>query len=875
MNNKHSIMALSALIILLAPSVTAFAYTTITNPVPPASDPVSWYKTVNGVLTSDYYTLYPYKLQSLDIGFSKYGELINSTGGGPGVVKVGMQYPGHDVVNTYDQSLGTSRDPFANELVSENYWVNGWLANITYRDRLFEGTPYPAYRVVWAFALYSDGITYGGPWNNMQASPTVGVGGRQTNGNASTLPIQILYDGPRETIALLVTNINDTQKLSSGLVESWPVAQLQITIIFDKAKKEIVEYKDMKLKLETKVLDGLANIQFGDRGEWDLGPPTGPNKLNSYAEFYPSAAAVGLNTVYGADWENVTGTEGGAANPPYNGTTWLLRDLVQSFTASSGQTNVNLTHDDYENTEAVFVNGIYQLPGTNYVVENPNAAGTANRTIYFLKALNSGDTVTVQYKYVFEEFDNDYSLAQIISADKTYVGAVAYWPQVSDWTVNGWDARLTALFNVQTNIMPTEPSIPFVSGEWDIALSIGQSFRGVTVYVLTDNVNGTVTPEGKPAHIDSEVQYQLNEVFNPWDLNMAADKKASTWLEWKPQDESSITLTNAPFLLGTWNGYNTQAERVMDEDNNGALLVRGVDYTISINGTGYATLTAISDAFYFDLLKIEYSTGTTVMPTGAAPSADAYSLKTAGGRYEWIVVGRDAASVDSAGAAMIAKSLCFKNVTLGITGEDMMDPVLANSIPNVMYQFGTGSSMANYKDSMGRAAIKDDWCTRWPITTSNMIGVGGLLANMVTYYTNDFTTAFYGNPTYTPTTSKWYGAIGAISCWSKNAYVDTSTDGYAVISTYQDINGTTFLVVWGLQGRDTYYASQWIYGNDWNQVLGTSPGIFTLQGLNPGTTSLILDISYGTTTFTQHHPVITIVENLGTISEKLPTHPDP
>ncbi len=873
MNNKHSIMALSALIILLAPSLTVLAYTTVTNPAPLPADQASWYKTVNGVLTSDYYTLYPYSQQSLDIGFSKYGELINSTGG----VGVGMQYPGHDVVNTYDQRLGTSRDPFANELVSEAYWVNGWLANITYRDRLFEGTPYPAYRVVWAFALFSDGITYGGPWNNNTASPTVGIGGRQTNGMAATLPIQILYDGPRETIALLVTNINDTQKLTSGVIESWPVAQLQITIIFDKVKKEIVEYKDMKLKLETKVLDGLANIQFGDRGEWDLGPPTGANKLNSYAEFYPSAAKVGLNTVYGPDWENVTGTEGGAANPPYNGTTWLLRDLVESFVAVAGQNNVNLTHDDYEQTEAVFVNGIYQLPSTNYKVEDPNAAGTANRTIWFTKSggLKAGDVVTVQYKYVFEEFVNDYSLAQVISADGAYVGAVAFWPQVSDWTVNGWDTRLTALFNVQTAIMPTEPSIPFVSGEWDIALGIGQSFRGVCVYVLTDNVNGTVTPMGKVANIDSEVKYQLNEVMNPWDLPQAACKKAATWLEWKPEDQSSITLSNAPFLLGCWNGYNTQAERVMDEDQGGALLVRGVDYTISIDANGYATLTAKSAAFYFDLLKIEYSTLGTWHSAVAGTADPARMMMWNSGRYEWIVVGRDAASVDSAGAAMISASLHFTGVSLGLAGEDMMDPVLANQIPNVMYQFGPGSTAVNYKDMKGRAAIKDDWCTRWPITTSNMIGVGGLYANMVTYYTNDFTTAFFGNPTYTPTSSKWFNAIGAISCWSKNAYTDTSTDGYAVISTYQDINGTTFLVVWGLQGRDTYYASQWIYGNYWNQVLGTCPGLFTLCGLNCGTTSIILDINYGSTTFTQHHPVITIVENLGTISEKLPTHPDP
>ena len=68
------------------------------------------YCVVEGVLTSDSYTLYPYAQQSLDIGFSKYGELIgyNETTG----IGVGLQYPGYDVVGTHDQSSGTSADPF-------------------------------------------------------------------------------------------------------------------------------------------------------------------------------------------------------------------------------------------------------------------------------------------------------------------------------------------------------------------------------------------------------------------------------------------------------------------------------------------------------------------------------------------------------------------------------------------------------------------------------------------------------------------------------------------------------------------------------------------------------------------------------------------
>ena len=43
--------------------------------------------TVSGVLDSDYYSLYPYETNaSLKVGFSKYGELINSA------ANVGLEY---------------------------------------------------------------------------------------------------------------------------------------------------------------------------------------------------------------------------------------------------------------------------------------------------------------------------------------------------------------------------------------------------------------------------------------------------------------------------------------------------------------------------------------------------------------------------------------------------------------------------------------------------------------------------------------------------------------------------------------------------------------------------------------------------------------
>jgi len=76
-----------------------------------ATDPTYWYKTVKGILDSDYYALYPFeKDDHLTIGFSKYGEFIDPNTG------TGLNYSG--------------RDPFANEGVDKICWLNGWFLTL-------------------------------------------------------------------------------------------------------------------------------------------------------------------------------------------------------------------------------------------------------------------------------------------------------------------------------------------------------------------------------------------------------------------------------------------------------------------------------------------------------------------------------------------------------------------------------------------------------------------------------------------------------------------------------------------------------------------------------------------------------------------------
>jgi len=243
------------------------------------------------------------------------------------------------------------------------------------------------------------------------------------------------------------------------------------------------------------------------------------------------------------------------------------------------------------------------------------------------------------------------------------------------------------------------------------------------------------------------------------------------------------------------------------------------------------------------------------------------------GRYEWVTVGRDAHTVDSLGAALVSAAYKNKQVEIGLGGMDMKGTTDAYNIPYTLHKFGTGNALQDYfltpdTSTPGqRLCLRDDWCTYWPVASSNIIAVGGPLANFVSLYFNDFLDAFYGAPWFTPY-ADWSGGIAALTCWNRNAYKNTATLGYATIGTYKDINGTVGLMVWGLDARDTYYATQWLHGD---AARGIAPGIMYLQGINPGVTSIILKINY----LDPEHPTFAIMEHLGTISEKVVIHQDP
>jgi hypothetical protein len=779
-----------------------------------AADPSDWYMTVDGVLDSDYYALYQYETdKSLTIGFSKFGELINSE------TNTGLEY---GAVDPFAPAAGTAVTP----QVPKHMWLQGWFVNITYTHRT------QGLRNVWATAMHSDSIEYGNDWIRVDyyddysyshgfedprdpgyliydSNPYGSImshGGRKTNGTAVTAPIEVLYNGPREFIAVCRTTIYDHSIYeSNSTTGDIALVELAITIRFDKVKKEVTLLKDVKSLLAWKEGEKMK-IEFSNRGEVDLGTET--TGYGSYAHFFTEGTSTsepadndedGQLTVYNSSWS-----------------------LIKS--------------EDPQDTDYPDFSASGPYP---------------------------------------QDVDATFDVAQAINSEAGYVWYAAFWPSLNDWSIDGWDNWWHSLKAYDPHYIDyrnsgAEPFIPFYIGEWDFELwhtadsQMRTQFRGVTVYGIVDYHDAV-----DDSVIDSEVQYYLDEKFNPWDLYSAVhEKNCSRWVEFFSGTgaQTDFTLDKTPLDPATtaagWEEYRNSSEKVLV---NGALQVP--DRAVPPLAATTYTYTLSGDTISFSTppppgvsnIKVLYSTD------DVYEQIDDNLFGPA--RYEWVVVGRDAQSVDSAGAVFVSASIKQKNMTLGLSGEDIWETDYANQIPYTLSKFGSGSTMADYKDMLGRAALKDDWCTYWPVASSNTAGVGGPVANGLSYYANDFTDAFYGLWDYAGT--GYSNKITGITCWNRawtgtsyNVYdsYDDPTVGYAVISTYKDINGTVVFVIWGNMGRDTYYATQWLHGDAAREI---NPGILQLQESPRGLTSIILKIDYTDA----KHPTFSVPELLGTISE--------
>jgi hypothetical protein len=577
MKMKKSLMAILTATIMILSSLGPVLYIQTVQ----GADPANWYKTVNGVLGTDTYLLYPYLNKSLKIGFSQFGETID------GNTKTGLLYDGID--------------PFAPPGGSppEWQWIEGWILNITY----VQGG---RYKNVWALATYSDyqdSLGIGGDWHENVTVGSVDLsvrGGRKTSGGAVTDPIQVLYDGPRRYVALCKTTIYDSKGHTT------PLVSLTFTIDFNKVKKEVIIYKDVK-RIDVGKNLGPMQIEFGDRGEWDLGAGAPPK---SYARFY-----TGNTTVYDHNWQPwyVNATQG------YDGT-YDVCQIIDDELAHAGWAAfwpkpilhwVGATQEEADRDTI--------LTSMVTITDDQEVIATTQQFFTPIKGTPTpypqNTSAGVQWIEDPMVFVND--VHKIINSSDI-PKSVTYWRdndtiKFPDGYVprDGDIVRLVYKDGTQSKEeMSSEPNSPFVIGEWAFVMSEAPSiFRGVTVYGVTDLNDGDDKdrPLGDDV-FDREVGYQLDEVFNPWDLSKAIWKDTERWVEYKPIGYTSWISDHIPVLNVSdddWDRYCTFSERV--EDLNTSTLVPRSDYTFYVDADGYGYITGLESDIYY---KITYSTGT-------------------------------------------------------------------------------------------------------------------------------------------------------------------------------------------------------------------------------------------------------------------------
>jgi len=867
---KRKISSIFILILLLTSSLLALLAFAVTPPtIPGDEENVADY----GVLHNDTYFLYPWEDKSLNIGFSKYGEMINLED------MIGLEYDGIDA--------------FANPNVPVEQYSNGWIMNIHYTEKSI-------LRNVWVYAMttdWGDALGIGGPWRQMQQNvvPEIGDlrGGRRTSGWAETDDIRLIYDGPRKAVYLLKTTIYDKDPQDDGTA----LVELTIQVVFNKVKKYVMEIKDIK-RVDNDKMTGPFQIEFSQNTEWDLG---NISRSLSYAEFYDNLTtkyykhpfyypegdhmvSYDLAQIIDLESERV----GYAAFWPNPISKWVtdVEHMTREDALTSMETfqyHIDLPEDETGLPDWItYDRGAWMIVLPEKAVEYPRGCGEWDSRPWVFITKPGGEPTKLS-ESVWEWND----------ASKQHL--TVHWPQV-EWEdgidiiykreMKGFEEQWpTPLECMPEDLfrdwrgpsygMEEEPGVPYTRAEWDFELDYddpdcsSHQFRLVSLWGQTD-LHNAVDPDMDGQgffRIDEEVIYQLNEVFNPWDLSDAAHKETFRWAQKGPISEPIVLDAHLHDKYGNlrpalfdrhelvypekWGYYCEFSEKVILFDSDGVLeplllerpedyLIRPVDFAVFLQ----------KDFNGYDYYKVLYS-------TVRIEDAPHWFHR---GRWEWTIIGEESLASDSIGSGMIGTTWTdWKNVEMWLSGLDVQAEEFGPTIPRVFSRFNDslpGRYDFHYDHGEGdhRSALRDDWSTPdeydgtytvypYAISSSNIIVVGGPLVNLAAEYFNDFTDAFifseYGSGFYAP------------GCWARTSqpspdmsddvdelwYSSTNVDdkvGHAIISTYKDLNGTVGFIVYGYTAEDTYYACYALRGGL----------IAWLQDIQMGATTIILEIDY-------------------------------
>jgi len=462
--------------------------------------------------------------------------------------------------------------------------------------------------------------------------------------------------------------------------------------------------------------------------------------------------------------------------------------------------------------------------------------------------------------------ESKYDALQAFDMDRNYIFFAGYWPNATEYSVYSslvpdlvdtvCDLTLldpgTAIADIPSP--PGEPSTPWVIVQWrynydnwDKMLTWltkedpKREIRFVEVIGMTD-YNASTLVKPYPAldkdagdardQLDAEVWYLLDQVFNPEDLRGINEEP----FMWIGLGQSAATTDSAGAGLVPDMPQMRLQEPFMLFDRNDSMFP-WIAPVIGMKGTIPYGLTEFGGNYYEEFSNSGKGTGTD--PT-------------------------------------LYKRTTLKNFAFGV-----YDDVTESPPQPIAGGFSAYLSGLDYYWYPSKDPLTERWKltgTTWTLvgydnvllSPNGILSLGGMKANSLTRYFNDFCYAISregtdayahidgGTVTGTAPTSDFDKPTFdyfPISTWASSKTTFGYKEGYAVIALGRDINGTRGLVVYGWDGRDTFWAAAWA-----SQYLGQFN-----SWIRPGTVALVLKITYAGA---NREPTgFTIVKALGTITE--------
>jgi len=743
--------------------------------------------------------------KSLRIGMTEFGEFATQA-------NTGMAYGAN--IAEWNNS-----ESWASTAIQQSYMVNGWVLYLNY-SRFY--VP----RCLEAYALYSNTASTTGAeqaravysWDGTYAFGS-GTGTTLTGGKLVTGGIQVLYDSATLGVARETTTIWDGAYNEA-------VAQVTLTVIYDKTSKDVIVYYDVKMVLDPKILVAIYDFVFQKKYEIDLARNVNPSNAAYIHYFYNFSTSVYQDPL--------TGTYG--------------YDVIQAYDPAH---------------QYIFFDGIYPC-STEFSVQNP-LVPTLTATPLAYQATSPLVIVTNTNTRILP---HPTAIPDIV--------ALPGEPNTPVVTIQ-WNYTQTAYPNL-TDFLAKSPEreIRFVD------------VYGMTDYnkdpnpaVQASDPNPPIAADLGYNEVDTEVQWLLVQVFNPTDLTSIINNGGVAYNElyggasntplWVSvgQGSAATDSAGAAAVSGMWGVPETPLGLfdINDTTHQGTIPyglspvssandgVSGYILTFSNSGIGVGN----DPTSYLRLGLINFAFGTydnstsalTPQPVSGGLSA-VYGTETPPDDYWWYP------SINPLTYRWTWDSLGFDaGWTVGVSpNEDGWIP--------------------QYND------------VNW--SPNGIMNIGGEKANYVTRYFNDFgfaidregtsSTDYYGQVsggvvmagTAAPTNNPALTTVDffPLSTWNTSSWnaitqltIPVVSSGYgagtAIISIAHDMNGTRGITVAGWNAQDTYWASAWFA-----QWVDFANGNGLPTWIPAGTVAIILKMTYPSP---NGEPTFTIVQCLGTITQ--------